>query len=126
MSLVVPEPHPWSHAQGVLTLILSIVLIIVAFILAIIAFVEMLVMVSLLLSMPFGTIAYLAIWGFFPRRDAGVILSLLMFLKLGFGVFLVLARQRFLQQKGLVLLVLTSFVCYLIVGFFTGLVPSFW
>lgn len=122
LSLVVPE-RLHGRAQGVLTLIGSIVLIIVAFILAIIAFVELLVMVTLFLSAPFGTIAYLALWGFFPRGDAAVVLALLMFLKLAFCVFLVLAQQRFLQLKGLLALILTSLLLNWVVAFVHALVP---
>ena len=121
-SLVIPE-RIHGRLQGVVTLVLSIFLIIGAFILAIIAFVELLVMVSLLLATPFGTIAYLAIWGFFPRSDAAALLALLMFLKLGFSALLVLAHQRFLQQKGLIALVLTSLVCNVLVAFLHGVVP---
>lgn len=121
-SLVVPE-RAHARAQGVLTLVASIVLIVVAIVLAIIAFAELLVMVALFPAAPFGTIAYLALWGFFPRGDAAVVLSLLLVLKLAFAVFLVLAQQRFLQQKGLVLLVLTSLVGNLLIGFLHGLVP---
>lgn len=112
-----------GRVQGVTTLIGSIVLIIVAFIMGLIAFIELLIMVALATAAPFGTVVYLAIWGFFPRGDAAVVLSLLMFLKLAFCVFLVLAHQRFLQNKGLVLLVLTSLVCNIIVAFLHGLVP---
>jgi hypothetical protein len=122
LSLLVPEKL-LARAQGVLTLIGSIILIIVGIILVIIAFIELLVMVSLFFAFPFGTAAYLALWGFFPRGDAAVLLSLLMFLKLAGCVFLVLAQQRFLQMKGLVLLVLTSLVCNIIVAFLHGLVP---
>jgi hypothetical protein len=122
LSLVISE-RAHGRAQGVATLIASIVLIIVAFIAAIIAFVELLVMVSLLLAVPFGTIAYLALWGFFPRGDAAVVLSLLLFLKLAFAVFLVLAQQRFLKQKGLVALVLTSLLLNVVVAFLHGFVP---
>jgi hypothetical protein len=122
LSLLVPEKL-LARAQGVLTLIGSIILIIVGIILVIIAFIELLVMVSLFFAFPFGTAAYLGLWGFFPRGDAAVLLSLLMFLKLAGSVFLVLAQQRFLQMKGLVLLVLTSLVCNIIVAFLHGLVP---
>ena len=80
-------------------------------------------MVSLLLATPFGTIAYLALFGFFPRGDAAILLSLLMFLKLVFAGALVLAHQRFLQNKGLVLLVLTSLVATMIVAFLHSVVP---
>lgn len=121
-SLIVPEKLH-GRLQGVLTLIGSIVLIIVSLILLIIAFLELLIMVSLFLAAPFGTIAYLVIWGFFPRGDAAVVLSLLMFLKLVFGGFLILAQPRFLQNKGLVALVLTSLVANIVVAFLHGLVP---
>jgi hypothetical protein len=122
LSLVIPE-RTHGRIQGVATLILSIVLIILAFILSLIAFIELLVMVALFLAVPFGTIAYLALWGFFPRGEAATVLSLLMLLKVAFIVFLVLAQQKFLQQKGLVALVLTSLVCMLIIGFLHGFVP---
>lgn len=121
-SLIVPE-RLHGRVQGVLTLVASIVLVVVALILAVVALVELLVMVALFSAVPFGTIAYLALWGFFPRGDAATLLSLLLFLKLGFAAFLVLAQQRFLQQKGLVLLVLTSLLCTLLVAFLHGLVP---
>jgi hypothetical protein len=122
LSLVIPEKVQ-ARAQGCATFILSIILIIVGIILAIIAFVELLVMVTLFLAAPFGTIAYLALWGFFPRGDASVLLALLMFLKIAFCVFLVLAQQRFLNMKGLMLLVLTSLVCNVIVAFLQNLPP---
>jgi hypothetical protein len=122
LSLIIPEKVQ-ARAQGVTTLIGSIILIIVGIILLIIAFVELLVMVSLLFAVPFGTIAYLALWGSFPRGDAAVLLSLLMFLKLAACVFLVLAQQRFLAMKGLVLLILTSLVCNILIAFVHGFVP---
>lgn len=112
-----------GRIQGIVTLIGSIVLIIVSFVFAIIALVELLIMVALLFATPFGTIAYLALWGFFPRGDAAVLLSLLMFLKIVFAVLLVLAQQRFLQNKGLVLIILTSLLCNVILAFLHGLVP---
>lgn len=121
-SLIVPEKLH-GRLQGIITLIGSIVLIIVALLLLIVAFVELLTMVSLFLALPFGTIAYLAIWGFFPRDDAALVLALLMFLKLVFGGFLLLAQPRFLQNKGLVALILTSLVANIVVAFLHGLVP---
>src|SRR5262249_11415815 len=79
--------------------------------------------VTLFFAFPFGTIAYLIIWGFFPRGEATVLLSLLMFLKLVFGGFLVVAQPRFIQNKGLVLLTLTSLICNIICAFLQGIVP---
>jgi hypothetical protein len=122
LSLVIPE-RAHGRAQGVATLVGSIVLIIVAFILGLIAFIELLVMVSLFLAVPFGTIAYLALWGFFPRGEAAAVLSLLMLLKVAFAVFLVLGQQAFLKHKGLLALLLTSLVCNVVVAFLHGFVP---
>lgn len=81
-------------------------------------------MVALLLAVPFGTIAYLAMFGSFDRSGATVALSLIMTLKLFFAGCLVLAHQRFLENKGLVLLILTSLLATLVIGFLQGLVPG--
>ncbi len=122
ISLVLPEGIH-GRVQGIVTLVLAIILIIVAILLIIIALVELVIMVSLFVSFPFGTLAYLAIWGSFPRSDAAVLLGLIMFLKLLFAGFLLFAHPMFLQNKGLVLLVATSLVAGLLVTFLHGLVP---
>ena len=122
ISLILPE-RIHGRLQGIVTVIGSIVLIIVAIIMAIIAFVELLVMITLFMSPPFGTIAYLALWGFFPTGDASVLNGLLMFLKIAVCILLVFAQQRFLQNKGLMLLLLTSLVCGIILSFLHGFVP---
>jgi hypothetical protein len=122
ISLIVPE-RIHGRLQGIVTVIGSIVLIIVAIIMAIIAFIELLVMITLFMSPPFGTLAYLALWGFFPTDDASVLNTLLMFLKIAVCILLVFAHQRFLQNKGLVLLLLTSLVCGVILSFLHALVP---
>lgn len=123
VSLLVPD-RVHGRVQGATTLIASIVLIIVTVVLLIQAFVELLVMLALLPASPFGTLAYLAVWGFFPTSDAAVVLSLLMFLKIAFCVFLVLGHQRFLQNKGLVVLIITSLLCTVLITFLHGLVPG--
>jgi hypothetical protein len=122
LSLVVPD-RIQGRAQGVATLIGSIILIIVSFVMLIIAFIELMIMVSLFLAAPFGTLGYLFIWGFFPVGKASTIIALLMFLKLCWAVLLIIAQPRFLQNKGLVLLILTSLVCTLCLEFLHGLVP---
>jgi hypothetical protein len=94
-------------------------------VLIIAAIAVLVLMVSLLVAAPFGTLTYLAIFGFFDRAGAGIALSVLMLLKLGFVVVLVLAQPRFLQNLGLVLLVLTSLLATVIVGFLHGIVPRF-
>jgi|KBSSwiStaDraftv2_1062776.scaffolds.fasta_scaffold284941_1 hypothetical protein len=121
--MVVPD-RLHGRLQGIITLIGAIILIITAIVLVFVALGELILMVTLLLAFPFGTIAYLIIWGSFPRGEAAVILSLLMFLKLVFAGMLVAAQQRFIQNKGLVALVITTLVANLVVAFLHGIVPG--
>jgi hypothetical protein len=114
-----------GRLQGIVTLIGSIVLITVALILLVVAIAQLILMVTLLLAFPFGTIAYLIIWGSFPRGQAAAVLALLMFLKLVFAGTLVAAHQRFIQNKGLVALVLTSLIANVVAAFLHALVPGF-
>lgn len=124
IALFMPE-RIHGRLQGLATLIVSIIVLIAAIGLAIAAFIKVMIMVALLTATPFGTLAYLAIWGFFNREGASVALSLLLVLKIAFAVFLVLAHQRFLQNKGLVLIIATSLIANVIVTFLHGLVPIF-
>jgi hypothetical protein len=121
--LVVPD-RIQGRVQGVATLIFSILLILAALILLFIAIAKLILMVTLLFAFPFGTIAYLIIWGFFPRGQTTAILALIMFLKLVFGAFLLLAQPRFIQNKGLVLLAFTTWICNIVVSFLHGIVPG--
>lgn len=114
-----------ARTQGIATLIFTILLIIGGIVMIIIALASLLVMVSLLLSVPFGTIAYFAIYGWFDRGGASVLLGLVMALKIGFVLSLIAAHQRFIQNKGLVILIVLSFVGSVIIGFLHGLVPIF-
>ena len=122
LGLVLPE-RIHGRVQGVATLIFSIILIIVAFLALIIAFIELMIMVSLFLAPPFGTLAYLALWGFFPVGEAAVVLGLVLLLKLAWAGLLILAQPKFLQNKGLVLLILTSLLCTVVLEFLHHLVP---
>ncbi len=124
LSLIAPE-RLQGRIQGVLGLIFSIVLIVVTIVLIVIAFVLLLVMIALLTSPPFGTIAYFAVFAFFNRTGATVVLSLIMMLKIGFVICLVLANQRFLQNKSIVLLTITSLIANIIIAFLHGFVPLF-
>jgi hypothetical protein len=85
----------------------------------------LMLMVSLLLAIPFGTAVYMIKYADFARPAAVVTLSLIMAFKLGFVVFLVLAHQRFLENKGLILIILTSFLATIILSFLIGIVPRF-
>jgi hypothetical protein len=89
-----------------------------------VALAKLLLMVALFLAIPFGTIAYLIIWGDFPKGTAALILSLLMLFKIAASICLPIAHQRFLVAKGLILMILTSFLATIIVSFLHGIVPT--
>ena len=122
VALVLPQ-RVVGRTQGCATAIYSLVIIIFGIIMIFTALFLLILMISLFLAVPFGTLAYLAIYGFFNRGGASAVLSLLMVLKIALGVCLVLAHQRMLQNKGLVLLIITSLVANVIVSFLHGLVP---
>ena len=89
-----------------------------------VALAQLLLMIGLFFAIPFGTIAYLIVWGSFPKTAAAVILSLLIFFKIAASICLPIAHQRFLKDIGLILMILTSFVATIIVSFLHGLVPG--
>src|SRR4051812_7769487 len=89
LSLLIPE-RVQGRTQGCATLIVSFFGCLGTLAMIFIAIGLLMLMVTLLISPIFGTIAYFAIYGHFPTGEARVILSLLMTLKLGFAVCLVL------------------------------------
>jgi hypothetical protein len=123
-SLLIPE-RAQGRIQGAATMIVSLIVIIVGIAKIFTAIGKLFLMLGLLLAPIFGTIAYFLIFASFPRGAAAVSLSLLMTLKLLFAGFLVFAHQRFLQNKGLVLLALSSFIATIIVSFLHGFAPGF-
>jgi hypothetical protein len=116
-------PHATiGRLQGIASLILSILVILASIVAIFLALTLLMLMIALVASF-FGIVVYLALFGDFSRNEASAILGLLFLLKVVTGVLLVLAHQRFLQNKGLVLLVITSLVANLIISFLHGLVP---
>jgi hypothetical protein len=114
-----------GRIQGIVTLIVAILILLAAIAVILVALGKLLLMVGLFLAVPFGTIAYFAIYAAFPKGAAAGVLGGLMLLKLGVAITLVLAQQRFLQMKSLVFLILTTLLANVIVGFLHGLVPGF-
>ena len=123
-ALIVPE-RLQGRVQGVVTLVFSFFGCLGGIVMIFTALGLTLLMIALLLAFPFGTIAYFARFGFFPREGAAAVLTLLLLLKLGAVASLVVAQQRFLQNTGLVLLLLTSILANVILAFLHGLVPRF-
>ena len=124
IALLVPE-RVQSKVQGLATVIVSFLLLLGCIVCIIKNLTMLFLMISLLLAAPFGTIVYFAVWAHFDTNTARIALSLIMTLKIVFAICLVLAQQRFLQNKGLVLIILTSFLENLIIAFLYGLVPGF-
>lgn len=123
-ALIVPQ-RIQGRVQGLATLVFSIVLLLADIALLFVTIQLVVLMVTLFLAAPFGTIAYLAMWGAFDTSSATVALGLTMSLKLCFVACLVLAHQRFLQNKGLVLLIVLSLVATFALGVLHGFVPGF-
>ncbi|MCI0580773.1 MAG: hypothetical protein L0331_31820 [Chloroflexi bacterium] len=123
VALLLPD-NLQGKIQGVVTLVFSVLIILAAIAMILAAIAAVTTMVILLLAIPFGTLVYLIKFGSFPRGEASAVLGLLLLLKFGFVVSLVVAQQRFLQGKGLVLIILTSFLAVIVVSFLHGLVPG--
>ncbi|HEX7151036.1 MAG TPA: hypothetical protein VF618_06070 [Thermoanaerobaculia bacterium] len=124
LSIVIGH-HLQGRTQGIIGLVVGVLVFIAAFKNLLAAFIELMIRVTLLLAVPFGTIAYMALYAFFDRGGAAAILGLSWFLKIAAFVCLVLAQQRYLKQMGLMLLVATSLIGSFVVSFLHGLPPRF-
>lgn len=120
--LVIPRSVT-GRAQGIVSLIISFFAFLGTLALIFATFALLMLMISLLLAIPFGTIAYLAVWGRFAVGAAASTLALVMLLKLVFCVCLVLAQQRFLENKGLVTLICVSLGFTWVIAFVHALLP---
>jgi hypothetical protein len=108
---------------GIVSLIGGFVAVIAGIIMAIVAFVALMIMVSLFLAVPFGTLAYLAIFGFFDIWGAGTALALIMFFQLAAIVFLIVAQQSMLGNKRLVFFLLLAVLLTLLMMILHAIVP---
>lgn len=124
MALLLPD-RIHGRIQGIITFVVSLLMLIGAIISIFSAIALLMLMVSLLLAIPFGTAIYFGTYGHFEVGAAAGTLALVMSLKIAFIVCLILAHQRFLQNKGLVFLVLTSLLATIITTFLHGIVPGF-
>ncbi len=124
LAMLLPESVQ-GRIQGIVTLIVSFFGCLGAIASCFTALIFLLVMVTMLLAPIFGTIAYFVIYGHFDRSGAAVTLSIIMTLKIVFIVLLLLAHQKFIENKSLVLLILTSLLCNLIISFLHNFLPIF-
>lgn len=124
IALLIPE-RVQSKIQGIVTVIVSTLLLLGSITTIVASLALLILMVTLLMAIPFGTIAYFVMWANFDTGGARIALSLIMALKIAFAGSLVAAQQRFLGNKGFVLIILTSLASNLIIVTLHGLVPGF-
>lgn len=109
--------------NGIVSVVTGLVATISGIVMAVVAVVALTVMVGLLLAVPFGTLAYLAIFGFFDTGTSAVVLGLVMALLLTAAVFLVVADQRVLASKRLVFFLLLAALLTLVTTILHSIVP---
>lgn len=109
-----------ARLQGVVTFVLSLLGLLACIVLIFAALALLILMVTLLVSVPFGTIAYFAAFGDFPTARARAVLGLVMALKLGSLALMVVARPGLIGNKGFMLLL----GCSLGVGFVLSLLHA--
>lgn len=112
-----------GRVTGIGTVVGSFVMVFVALIALIVAIIEIIIMISLFFAVPFGTAAYLAIWGGFPRGQAAAMLTALLVLQVVSLILLVLAQPKMLRQRGFVVVAAIALVLKLVLSFLHALVP---
>ncbi|ABA90120.1 hypothetical protein Pcar_2885 [Syntrophotalea carbinolica DSM 2380] len=123
--LILPE-RITGRVQGVATFIVSLLLLIGCVAAGVAAVGLLMLLIGLLLALPFGPIAYAAMgYASFPTGAAAATLGLLMMGKLVSSGVLVIAHQRFLENKGLILLIATSLLATIVISYLHGMVPGF-
>ena len=123
LSLMI-ELRLYGRIQGIVTLIVTFLWVVAAFFAAMLAMAKLFLMFGLFVAAPFGTLAYLALWGSFPTGQAAAILGLLLLLKTVFAVLLILSQPKFLKVTGLVVLLVVSVLLQLVLGLIHGFLPG--
>ena len=114
-----------GRIQGIVTLVLAFFGLLGAIAMALVALGLLILMITLLVAVPFGTIAYFVAWADFPTGAATATLGLILLLKAAFCILLILAHQRFLQNKGIVILSAVSLGATLLAAFLIDFPPRF-
>jgi hypothetical protein len=118
-------PATFGRLGGIVSFIVMLLLFLACIVCIVLAIVLLTMMVAMFLSAPFGTIAYLAIFGDFAVAEARVTLAFLMTLKIALAICLFLAQQTFLANKTFLVLLATSLLANVIVSFLHEFMPRF-
>jgi hypothetical protein len=128
--LMLLDPIPvWQKIAprllGIFTLIVMIIGIILTLIAVLAALQLLLLMISLLLATPFGTIAYLALWGDFDTDASRKVLGLVMLLQVVGAILVLVVNPSLLKNIFLLLLFASALGITFLLGFLHALPPSF-
>lgn len=113
-----------AKVQGAITLLFAILLLVAAVVFVIPVIAQLYVMLGLLFAVPFGTLIYVFTYGSFDRGSAMMLLPWLFSMKVAFGISLVVNSERYLENAGLVLAVLSTMLASIVVSLLYGLVPG--
>lgn len=116
-------PALLARVQGAATLVATLVAALAAVTVVGAAMALLTIMSGLLLAPPFGTLIYLAVYGSFDLDTARVVLGAAITLKLVAAGLLVAAHWRFLENRSLVLLMVTSLALTAMAALLHGIVP---
>ena len=123
--LVFPESVT-GRIQGVSTFVASIILLIACVLTGLAAFGLLTQLIGLLLTPPVGPTVYATMsYTSFPTGTAATTLALIMLAKLVSCGVLVVAHPRFLENKGLMMMIGTSLLGTILVSFLHGFAPGF-
>jgi hypothetical protein len=112
-----------GRVQGIISFLVSLLTLIGAICMILFAISLLVLMISLFMAVPFGTAIYVAKFASFDTGEAAATLAVVTALKLAFAILLVFSHQRFLENRGLVLIILTSILATVIISLLHGLVP---
>jgi hypothetical protein len=122
--LVAPLRPLVGRIQGIATFVISLVSLLAALVLLWAAVQFLVLMVTLLLAPPLGTVAYMVAWGHFDTTKAARVLSLAMVLKLIGVVLLLLSSPSILRNRGLMLLLICSIGMTYLLAFLHAFPPG--
>jgi hypothetical protein len=106
--------------------IFFLVMLIVSITVFFITIALLLLMISLLMAIPFGTVAYMAMYADFPKGAAQATLGMLLFLKMAFAVIIVFGEKRLFEDYRKFLILLgCSFLLNIALSFLHAFVPGF-
>lgn len=113
-----------GNLQGVVSIVGGLIGLIIGIVVAILAFTALMLMVSMFLAVPFGTLAYLAVFGSFDTATAAAMTTVIMALLVIGLICLILAQERFLKSVGLMLLFATALALTFVTALLHGIVPG--